>query len=112
VHFESFDVAHLPYADQSFDVAVSTISMHHWAELEQPLRELYRILRPGDGFGSMTSALSNHRRWRRRKLSRPLLKPRSRMGLCEREEARSLSTGVLPCRRRISTKTNPAREGS
>ncbi len=47
VHFESGDVAHLPYADQSFDVVVSTISMHHWSELAQPLRELYRVLRPG-----------------------------------------------------------------
>ena len=25
---------------------MSTISMHHWFELEQPLRELYRVLRP------------------------------------------------------------------
>jgi ubiquinone/menaquinone biosynthesis C-methylase UbiE len=47
VHFESCDVAHLPYPDQTFDVVVSTISMHHWVELTQPLRELYRILRPG-----------------------------------------------------------------
>jgi ubiquinone/menaquinone biosynthesis C-methylase UbiE len=47
VHFESFDVAHLPYPDQSIDVVVSTISMHHWSELEQPLRELHRVLRPG-----------------------------------------------------------------
>jgi ubiquinone/menaquinone biosynthesis C-methylase UbiE len=47
VHFESGDVAHLPYPDQSFDMVVSTISMHHWYELEQPLRELYRVLRPG-----------------------------------------------------------------
>ena len=47
VHFESGDVAHLPYPDQSFDVVISTISMHHWSELEQPLRELYRVLRPG-----------------------------------------------------------------
>src|SRR5690349_16663842 len=43
----SGDVAHLPYPDQSFDVVVSTISMHHWDEVEQPLRELYRVLRPG-----------------------------------------------------------------
>jgi ubiquinone/menaquinone biosynthesis C-methylase UbiE len=47
VQFASGDVAHLPYPDQSFDVVVSTISMHHWAELEQPLCELYRVLRPG-----------------------------------------------------------------
>jgi len=47
VHFESGNVAHLPYPDHSFDVVVSTISMHHWYELEQPLRDLYRVLRPG-----------------------------------------------------------------
>jgi ubiquinone/menaquinone biosynthesis C-methylase UbiE len=47
VQFASGDVAHLSYPDQSFDVVVSTISMHHWAELEQPLRELYRVLKPG-----------------------------------------------------------------
>src|SRR2546421_1401366 len=28
-------------------LVVSTISMHHWYELEQPLRDLYRVLRPG-----------------------------------------------------------------
>ena len=47
VHFDTGNIAHLPYADHSFDVVVSTISMHHWYELEQPLRELYRVLRPG-----------------------------------------------------------------
>ena len=111
VHFASGDVAHLPYPDQSFDVVVSTISMHHWAELVQPLRELYRVLRPGGRSGSMTSASLKRRPWRRRSPVRLLRKPRSRMGLCEREEARSRSTSVLPCRRRISTKTNTARRG-
>lgn len=47
VHFAAGNVAHLPYPDHSFDLVVSTISMHHWYELEQPLRELYRVLRPG-----------------------------------------------------------------
>jgi SAM-dependent methyltransferase len=47
VHFAIGNVAHLPYPDHSFDLVVSTISMHHWYELEQPLRDLYRILRPG-----------------------------------------------------------------
>ncbi len=47
VHFAIGNVAHLPYPDHSFDLVVSTISMHHWYELEQPLRELYRVLRPG-----------------------------------------------------------------
>lgn len=47
VQFDIGDIAHLPYPDRSFDVVVSTISLHHWQELEQPLRELYRVLRPG-----------------------------------------------------------------
>ncbi|HEY6543048.1 MAG TPA: class I SAM-dependent methyltransferase [Ktedonobacteraceae bacterium] len=47
VHFATSDVAHLPYPVNSFDVIISTISMHHWYELEQPLRDLYRVLRPG-----------------------------------------------------------------
>ena len=47
VHFDTGNVAQLPYPDHSFDLVVSTISMHHWYELEQPLRELYRVLRPG-----------------------------------------------------------------
>ncbi|HET8910249.1 MAG TPA: class I SAM-dependent methyltransferase [Ktedonobacteraceae bacterium] len=47
VHFEVGNVAHLPYQDQAFDLIVSTISMHHWDEWEQPLRDLYRVLRPG-----------------------------------------------------------------
>ena len=47
VHFDVGDVGYLPYPDHSFDVVVSTISLHHWHELEQPLRELYRVLRPG-----------------------------------------------------------------
>ena len=47
VHFDVGNVAHLPYPDHSFDLVVSTISMHHWYELEQPLRDLYRVLRPG-----------------------------------------------------------------
>ena len=33
--------------ENSFDVIVSTISMHHWYELEQPVRDLYRVLKPG-----------------------------------------------------------------
>jgi ubiquinone/menaquinone biosynthesis C-methylase UbiE len=47
VHFDIGNIAHLPYPDRSFDLVVSTISMHHWHELEQPLRDLYRVLRPG-----------------------------------------------------------------
>lgn len=37
----------LPLPDESFDVAASSISMHHWVDLEAGLRELHRVLRPG-----------------------------------------------------------------
>jgi ubiquinone/menaquinone biosynthesis C-methylase UbiE len=47
VHFDIGNIGQLPYPDHTFDVVVSTISMHHWYELEQPLRELHRVLRPG-----------------------------------------------------------------
>lgn len=46
-HYKVGDVRQLPYPDQSFAIVVSTISLHHWQELEQPLRELYRVLQPG-----------------------------------------------------------------
>jgi ubiquinone/menaquinone biosynthesis C-methylase UbiE len=41
------DVASLPFADESFDLVVSTLSMHHWAEPPAGLREIARVLRPG-----------------------------------------------------------------
>jgi len=37
----------LPLPDESFDVAASSISMHHWVDLAAGLRELHRVLRPG-----------------------------------------------------------------
>jgi SAM-dependent methyltransferase len=41
------DVAALPFPDASFDLAVSTFSMHHWEDPAAGLAELHRILRPG-----------------------------------------------------------------
>ena len=41
------DVAALPFAPGSFDVAVSTFSMHHWADPAAGIAELHRVLRPG-----------------------------------------------------------------
>ncbi|GII01987.1 class I SAM-dependent methyltransferase [Planobispora takensis] len=41
------DVAHLPYHDDAFDLVVSTMSQHHWADAEAGVRELARVLRPG-----------------------------------------------------------------
>jgi SAM-dependent methyltransferase len=41
------DVAALAFPDGSFDLVVSTLSMHHWADPTGGLAEIGRILRPG-----------------------------------------------------------------
>jgi SAM-dependent methyltransferase len=41
------DVASLPFPDASFDLVVSTLSMHHWADPAAGMAEIGRVLRPG-----------------------------------------------------------------
>jgi SAM-dependent methyltransferase len=41
------DVAALPFPDESFDLVVSTMSMHHWADPTAGLAEIDRVLHPG-----------------------------------------------------------------
>jgi SAM-dependent methyltransferase len=45
--FAVADAAALPFPDASFDVVVSTLSMHHWAEPTAGLAEIRRVLAPG-----------------------------------------------------------------
>jgi ubiquinone/menaquinone biosynthesis C-methylase UbiE len=40
------DVAALAFPDRSFDLVVSTLSMHHWADPAVGLAEISRVLRP------------------------------------------------------------------
>jgi ubiquinone/menaquinone biosynthesis C-methylase UbiE len=40
------DVASLAFPDESFDLVVSTLSMHHWADPAAGLAEVGRVLRP------------------------------------------------------------------
>lgn len=47
VRFVLADAAALPFPDGSFDVAVSTLSLHHWAEPATVFAEIARVLRPG-----------------------------------------------------------------
>ena len=47
VTFTVADVARLPFADETFDVVVSSLSQHHWVDPESGLRDLHRVLRPG-----------------------------------------------------------------
>ncbi len=41
------DVSRLPFADGSFDLVVSSLSLHHWADPGAGAAELTRVLRPG-----------------------------------------------------------------
>lgn len=41
------DAASLPFEADSFDVVVSTLSLHHWAEPAASFAEIRRVLRPG-----------------------------------------------------------------
>jgi ubiquinone/menaquinone biosynthesis C-methylase UbiE len=41
------DVAQLPFDDRSFDVVVSSFSMHHWDDPGAAAPQLIRVLRPG-----------------------------------------------------------------
>jgi ubiquinone/menaquinone biosynthesis C-methylase UbiE len=47
ITFTVGDVARLPYPDMTFDLIVSSISQHHWVDVEGALRDLHRVLRPG-----------------------------------------------------------------
>jgi len=45
--FQVGDVAQLVFPDESFDLVVSTLSLHHWADPTAGLSEIARVLRPG-----------------------------------------------------------------
>lgn len=47
VHFQLADAASLSFADASFDIVVSTLSLHHWSEPAAVFGEIARVLRPG-----------------------------------------------------------------
>ena len=47
LRFISGDVAALPFDGASFDLVVSTFSLHHWADPGAGIGEIARVLRPG-----------------------------------------------------------------
>jgi ubiquinone/menaquinone biosynthesis C-methylase UbiE len=47
VSFTVGDVADLPYPDGTFDLIVSSMSQHHWTDVEGAVRNFRRVLRPG-----------------------------------------------------------------
>ena len=40
------DAVSLPFEDDAFDLAVSTLSMHHWADAHAGIAEIGRVVRP------------------------------------------------------------------
>lgn len=47
VRVRTANVTSLPFPDASFDMVVSSLSMHHWDDPESAAPELERVLRPG-----------------------------------------------------------------
>jgi len=50
VSFRKGDAQAIPFADDSLDLVISTLSLHHWTDPVQALDEIARVLRPGGAF--------------------------------------------------------------
>lgn len=50
VTFRLGDVTRIPFPDQSVDLVVSTLSLHHWSHPVGVLDEIARVLRPGGAY--------------------------------------------------------------
>jgi ubiquinone/menaquinone biosynthesis C-methylase UbiE len=48
--FVNAGAEHLPFVDGTFDLVMSTVSFHHWADQQLGLREIRRVLAPGGVF--------------------------------------------------------------
>jgi ubiquinone/menaquinone biosynthesis C-methylase UbiE len=50
VNFTYGDAQQIPFPDQSFDLVLSTLSLHHWRDPGAVLDEINRVLQPGGAF--------------------------------------------------------------
>jgi SAM-dependent methyltransferase len=46
VHWQIGNAEQLPFADEFFDGAMATLTLHHWDSLDKGFAELYRVLKP------------------------------------------------------------------
>lgn len=58
VDFRSGDAENLPFADAQFDGVVTRLAIHHFAEPQRALDEMFRVLRPG-GAAVIVDAVSS-----------------------------------------------------
>ena len=50
ITFRKGDIEALPFDTNLLDFAVSTLSLHHWSDPKQALKEIHRVLKPGGQF--------------------------------------------------------------
>jgi ubiquinone/menaquinone biosynthesis C-methylase UbiE len=50
VDFRLGNVEQIPFPDQSVDLVISTVSLHHWADPVKVLNEIDRVLQPGGAY--------------------------------------------------------------
>ena len=50
ITFKLASAESLPFADQSADLVLTSLSFHHWANQTKGLQEIARVLRPGGWF--------------------------------------------------------------
>jgi ubiquinone/menaquinone biosynthesis C-methylase UbiE len=50
VDFRLGNVEAIPFPDQSLDLVISTLSLHHWTDPVKVLNEIDRVLKPGGAF--------------------------------------------------------------
>lgn len=46
-HLNAYEI---PFPDQSLDLVISTLSLHHWRDPVKVLNEIARVLKPGGAF--------------------------------------------------------------
>ncbi|MGD0552597.1 MAG: class I SAM-dependent methyltransferase [Sedimentisphaerales bacterium] len=58
IEIKEGSASRIPFPDQSFDIVVSTVSMHHWKQPEACLNEIYRVLKD-NSFALIYDIVSN-----------------------------------------------------
>jgi ubiquinone/menaquinone biosynthesis C-methylase UbiE len=58
VHIQQAGAQRLPFEDNSFDIVISTASLHHWKQPRESMTEVHRVLKPG-GFALLYDLVKN-----------------------------------------------------